>query len=72
MDTKTLVVGQSVDMVSGCYGCRGKVVEIKLSGVIHVICEGPPWGLLHFDSEGKGFDYEGTFECGPWFLTEKK
>ncbi len=28
MDTKTLVVGQDVYMVSGIYGNKGKVVEV--------------------------------------------
>jgi len=33
MDTKTLVVGQTVHMFSGVYSCKGKVVEITPSGV---------------------------------------
>jgi hypothetical protein len=28
MDTKTLVVGQTVYMSSGVYGCKGKVIKI--------------------------------------------
>lgn len=33
VDTKTLVVGQDLRMVSGCYMNRGKVVEVTPSGV---------------------------------------
>jgi len=37
MDMKTLVVGQEVCMVSGCYGCTGKVLKITSSSVdVHV------------------------------------
>lgn len=33
MDTRTLVVGQRVVMVSGPYGCDGMVVEVTDGGV---------------------------------------
>ena len=34
MDTKTLVVGQDVHMVSGVYGCEGTVIEVTPSGAV--------------------------------------
>ena len=52
MDTKTLVVGQDVDMVSGPYGCSGKVVKITPSGVdVQTDDE-----LVRFDKNGKETD----------------
>jgi hypothetical protein len=76
MDTRTLVVGQRVFMVSGLegpYSCDGMVVEVTDSGVT-VQTFAPTtrvnMQLLHFDSEGKGLPFpEGTYECGPWYLT---
>jgi hypothetical protein len=68
MDTKNLVVDQRVVMVSGCYHCDGRVVEVT-DGVITVQTFASttrvPTELLRFDGEGKGLD-RGTYECGPW------
>jgi hypothetical protein len=66
MDTKALVVGQDVYMLSGVYLCKGKVVKITpLSVDVQTTSE----GLLRFDSYGKGCD-EGTHECGPWYIDD--
>lgn len=69
MNTKTLVVGQAVVMGSGCYCQTGKVVRVTPSGV-EVQTDEKPWELLHFDSNGRGRDSEGTYECGPWKLDD--
>ena len=72
MDTKTLVVGQEVYLISEVYMCRGKVVEVTPEGVIvqatvqsNLTRKGD---LLRFDKDGKGRDEEGTHECGAWQL----
>lgn len=68
MDTKTLVVGQRVVMVSGPYGCDGRVVEVTDGGVAvqtFACTTRVPTELLRFDGDGKGLD-RGTYECGPW------
>jgi hypothetical protein len=66
MDTKTLVVGQDVYMLSGVYICKGKVTKITPSSVdVQTTSE----GLLRFDSRGKGCD-DGTHECGPWYIDD--
>jgi len=62
--TKKWVVGQNVNLVSGPYGCSGVVVRYMPCGV-EVDTGGE---ILHFDDYGKGRDYEGTFECGPWYI----
>ena len=73
MDTRTLVVGQRVVMVSGDdgpYGCDGRVVEVTDSGVTvqtFACTTRVPTELLRFDSNGKGLD-RGTYECGPWHI----
>ena len=67
MDTKTLVVGQDVYMVSGVYLDQGKVVRITTSGLDVQAVHG---GLVRFDSDGKECDGGGTYECGPWELVE--
>ena len=73
MDTKTLVVGEEVYMFSGCYGCTGEVVEVTPEVVVvraRVQSNTTALGdLLHFDSNGKGRDDEGTHECGPWYIS---
>jgi len=75
MDTKTLVVGQDVHMVSGIYANEGKVVKVTPSGVevqTGVMQNDGTWNAherLRFDSEGKGLD-EGTYECGPRYLDQ--
>jgi hypothetical protein len=79
MDTKTLVVGQDVHIVSGPYLWRGKVVKATPEGVevqtreevlpsngLNLRCGKEQ--LLHFDNNGKGRDAEGTYECGPWHI----
>jgi hypothetical protein len=38
MDTSKLVVGQDVDMVSGCYWNHGKVVKSHPEGVVCKLC----------------------------------
>jgi hypothetical protein len=74
MGTKTLVVGQEVDISSGCYGSSGKVVKITPDGVdvqTGVMQNDGTWNaheVLHFDNDGKGCDEEGTHECGPWYI----
>jgi hypothetical protein len=81
MDTKTLVVGQDVHIVSGPYFWRGKVVKATPEGVeVHTKEELLPSGdlnlrcgmeqLLHFDNAGKGRDEEGTYECGAWYIDD--
>jgi hypothetical protein len=66
MDTKTLVVGQDVYMLSGVYICWGKVVKITPSGVD---VQTDDQGLLRFNSRGEGYD-KGTHECGPWYIDD--
>jgi hypothetical protein len=66
MDTKTLVVGQDVYMLSGCYLCWGEVVKVTPSGVEVQTSKGE---LLRFDSDGKGLN-EGTYENGRWELDD--
>jgi hypothetical protein len=66
MDTSKLVVGQDVDMVSGCYWNHGKVVKSHPEGVDVQAMYGV---ILHFDNEGKGRpDGNSTFECGLWYI----
>ena len=80
MDTKTLAVGQDVYMVSGWYMQKGKVVKVTPSGVEVQLDKGSY--LIRFDTNGKACDSRdiykgnmewngipGTFECGPWELT---
>jgi len=72
MNTKTLVVGQEVYMVSGPhYCCWGTVIKVTPEGVVvradvqsNITSKGD---LLRFDNTGKGLD-EGTHEFGPWEL----
>jgi hypothetical protein len=53
MDTKTLVVGQEVHLISGIYDYgKGKVVEITPLGVV-VQADA---GVLRFDNNGKELD----------------
>jgi hypothetical protein len=72
MDTKTLVVGQDVYMFSGFYGQTGEVVKVTPWSV--EVQVGPPMQpadeLFRFDSDGKGCDGKGTYECGPWELDD--
>jgi len=84
MDTKTLVVGQDVCMLSGVYSTKGKVVKVTPLGV-EVENDGE---IFHFDNNGRSYvtelpssydgtshpfspwrwDGNGTYECGPWEL----
>ena len=72
MNTKTLEVGQNVNLSSGVYGCQGTVVSVTPSSVVieatvqsNLTRVGD---ALHFDAKGQGNDNEGTFECGPWYI----
>jgi hypothetical protein len=71
-----LAVGQNVYLLSGCYHCEGKVTKVTPEGVD--VDE-----LLHFDVNGRsyvtelpssydsaGWDGNGTFECGPWYIDD--
>jgi RNase P/RNase MRP subunit p29 len=86
MDTKTLVVGEYVQLESGCYGRVGRVVKVTPDGVEVQTTEGESYTIdkkeskvtVHktgeiwrFDKEGKGGDGEATRECGPWYITER-
>jgi hypothetical protein len=72
MDTKTLLVGQEVCMVSGVYLKKGKVVKVTPSGVEVqlALAEGPIRSegneLIRFDTNGKACDsrdiYRGNME----------
>ena len=72
--TKTLVVGQEVDLISGVYCRKGKVVKVTPSGVevqTGVQQTDGTWNaheLMHFNKKGEGD--EGTFEEGPWHITD--
>jgi hypothetical protein len=59
-------------MFSEVYTCKGKVIKVTPEGVefratvqSNLTLAGD---LLHFDSNGKGLDEEGTHECGPWYI----
>jgi hypothetical protein len=72
MDTRTLVVGQDVHLISGIYSKMDRVVEVTSSSVIVLLAlaEGPirPEGpeLIRFDANGKACDsrdvYMGNME----------
>ena len=70
MDTKTLVVGQDVYMVSGIYGVTGKVVEVTASGVIVKLdlAQGPinEPTLIRFDTNGKACDSSDIYNGNMW------
>ena len=71
MDTTKLVVGEKVEMLSGPFGCEGKVVKVSPEGVeVEVAGFTPYKSPLHFDSNGKGRDDEGTHEAGVWHIDE--
>jgi hypothetical protein len=76
MDTKTLVVGQDVYMFSEVYTCKGKVIKVTPEGVeVRATVQSNltlAGDLLHFDSNGKGHDEEGTHECGPWYIAGRQ
>ena len=65
INTKTLVVGQKVEICSGVYTRGyGKVVKVTPSGG-EVQLEGE--GILRFDSKGMT-ELQDTMECGSWFI----
>lgn len=72
MDTNTLVVGQHVYMISGCYMKQGKVLKAMPSGVVVqlAIFEGPitPEGpeLIRFDTNGKACDSSDIYKGNLW------
>jgi hypothetical protein len=72
MGMKTLVVGQKVDIASGCYVTEGgTAVDITPESVsVQVVRNGRIWGTIRFDNEGMSCDGSGTFKCGPWFITD--
>jgi hypothetical protein len=54
MDTKTLVVGQEVHIISGIYDCgKGTVVEVTPEGVV---VQANTQRVLRFDNNGKELD----------------
>jgi hypothetical protein len=79
IDTSTLVVGQKVDLVSGCYGLGGIVAKVTPSGVdvqTGVMQNDGAWNaheLLHFDNNGRSYvtelpsSYDSTAHpLSPW------
>jgi hypothetical protein len=57
MDTKKLVVGQEVELVSGVYGTSGKVVKITPDEVVVETPTYPGWPskIVHLDKNGRSF-----------------
>ena len=74
MDTKTLVVGQKVRVVSGVYlGGEGTVIKITPWGVDVQLDGEHLWelkGVWGFNKDGKECNGHGTYECGPWELDD--
>ncbi len=76
MDTKTLVVGQDVRLVTRLTYTKGKVVKVTPSGVdvqTGVMQHNGTWNaheLFHFDNSGKSLDPsdDTDWEFGPWEL----
>ena len=83
MDTKTLVVGQIVDMASGAYGCSGKVIRVAADGIDIDMRYESKLEIWKFDTNGKAcdsrsvgyvpepYEFDGvpsTYEGGPWKL----
>jgi hypothetical protein len=79
MDTKELVVGRVVYMLSGPYIAKGKVVNTAPWGVEVKITDGDTRAArLYFDRDGKACNASGgalatnsipgTWEAGPWEL----
>jgi hypothetical protein len=68
MSAKTLVVGQIVYMGSGVYANKGVVVKASPEG--YEIYSRFTHELLRFYPDGKGWEADGTFECGPWELLD--
>jgi hypothetical protein len=78
MDTKRLVVGQEVYVVSGWYHSEGNVVKVTQEGVeVQVAREhrglnnkGIWTSIWRFDAEGKSCDGVGTAEYGPYVIDD--
>jgi len=73
MNTKTLVVGQEVFVVSGIYYSDGKVVKVTREGVEVQLARNPLPGVAEaiwrFDTEGEARDEcAGTAEYGSYIL----
>ena len=70
MDTKTLVVGQDVYLISGVYLNEGKVVKVTPSGVIVKLAraQGPinEPTLIRFDTNGKAYDSSDIYNGNMW------
>ncbi len=68
IDIKSLVIGQEVYVLSGVYICKGRVVEITPSGIVHVRTKDTP--PLHFDKDGREINNIDALEGGPWHLDD--
>ena len=68
MDTKTLVVGQEVFVVSGCYYSNGKVVKVTQEGVEVQLARNKV--IWQFDTKGMARDGVGTAEYGPYIIDD--
>ena len=68
MDTTKLVVGQEVYMSSGIWASRGIVVKITPEGAEVFSISGGD--LLRFYADGRGWEVDGTYDCGPWELSD--
>lgn len=70
----SLVVGQEVFVVSGCYYSNGKVVKVTQEGVEVQLARNPLPGpdnvVWQFDTKGKALDGVGTAEYGPYLLDD--
>ena len=63
----TLAVGQSIRISCGQFNCWVRVVKVTPEGVE---VRNDTGELLRFDSEGKGYYMEETYDCpGPWFIS---
>jgi hypothetical protein len=59
-------VGQSIRISCGQFNCWVRVVKVTPAGVE---VQSDSGGLLRFDSEGKGYYMEETYDCpGPWYI----
>lgn len=66
MDVNTLAVGQKIHISCGLFNCWVGVVNVTAEGVE---VQNDNGDLLRFDTEGKGYYTEETFDCpGPWYI----
>jgi hypothetical protein len=86
MDITMLMIGQNVCMASGPYFCQGRVVKVTLESVevwVYPGELGPEKNgmLVKFDKDDKECTFDkqkfpnawmGTYESGPWELTNGK